>query len=414
MIRLRSILISLWHQCVWLLLLCVLLPMACTDKPDEAPTTAKRTLVVWMPWTGAAMNEGLYRFFLKNIEDMKYGMVQSGSNSSANVVVCIAHSPTYAEMYRLVLRQGRVEEVRLGTFDARQMTDSAGIATLLGKVKSVVSAEKYAMIIGGHGVGWTYKDEWKNYPYGSPKWRSASVPRPAAPFLTRYFGSTDDIAAYGVDIETLAAGVSGAGVLLDYVLFDDCYMANVETAYALRHVARCLVASTSEILVQGMPYDRMWTALTANEPDYVRMTGQFYDYYSAFEPPYGALSVIYCPATEELAGIMREINGKYKWDRGQMADLQYLCGFSPHLFYDMTDYVRHLCADEVLFTRFERQMAQVVLSERHTKWVPTALQYPYTIEILHYSGITISDPSIHPVALTGLRRTEWWKATHAD
>ena len=70
--------------------------------------------------------------------------------------------------------------------------------------------------------------------------------------LTRYFGELTR--EFQTDVGTLARGIVGAGVKMEYILFDDCYMSSVEVAYELKEATRFLIASTSEMMAYGMPY----------------------------------------------------------------------------------------------------------------------------------------------------------------
>lgn len=49
-------------------------------------------------------------------------------------------------------------------------------------------------------------------------------------------------------------GIVGAGVKMEYILFDDCYMSSVKAAYELREATRFLIASASEMMAYGMLY----------------------------------------------------------------------------------------------------------------------------------------------------------------
>ena len=51
---------------------------------------------------------------------------------------------------------------------------------------------------------------------------------------------------------------------MEYILFDDCYMSTVEVAYDLKNVTSHLIASTSEIMAYGMPYDKIGQYLIEN------------------------------------------------------------------------------------------------------------------------------------------------------
>lgn len=68
-----------------------------------------------------------------------------------------------------------------------------------------------------------------------------------------------------MNVTSLAEAVGDAG--FDYIYFDCCYMANVESLYELRHATPRVVASTTELPADGMPYDLTLKYLAADTPD---------------------------------------------------------------------------------------------------------------------------------------------------
>lgn len=112
---------------------------------------------------------------------------------------------------------------------------------------------------------------------------------------------------------------------------------------------------------------------------------------------------------------MKEINQKYTFDTTIPLDsIQPLDGFSPHLSYDMAVYVDSLKPSGYLKDQFSNQLKKTVKAAAHTEYAYTALYlYPEaTIKVKNYCGLSISDPSQHPVAIRGKEKTSWWKATH--
>lgn len=90
-----------------------------------------------------------------------------------------------------------------------------------------------------------------------------------------------------------------------------------------------------------------------------------------------------------------------------------LDGFNQPIFYDMKDYVVHLCKNNDMLNDFSADLQQAVRSSVHTDSIYSAISYSGKfIKINQFSGITISDPSINSVALKGKEKTAWWKATH--
>ncbi len=138
----------------------------------------------------------------------------------------------------------------------------------------------------------------------------------------------------------------------------------------------------------------------------------FYDFYINYSMPCGTLAMTITSELDSLATLMREINTRYTWDNQQTSSLQYLDGYSPHLFYDYGDYVSHLCTDSLLLTRFNEQLQRAV-PLASCKYTPTFYS-AYTNRqksIQSFSGLTISDPSTHHLA-TPKNQTNWYKATH--
>ena len=402
-----------------LLLVVALSFSSCTEEAEDVTTINQQTTIVFMPWSGTASNSGLYSYFLQNLDSIEGAIKKTGSMSN-RVVVFLSTSSSESTLYEITLVNKEIQHTTLKTYTGNLYTTADGIAQILNDVKSNAFALNYGMIIGCHGMGWTYKEDWTNYPYNAkPRFQQTASAKSATgskvPYYpTRFYGSVSDLDNYATNIETLEQGIANAGMKMQYVLFDDCYMANIETAYQLKDVTNFLIGSTSEIMAVGMPYQTIWSSLATATPAYESVTSAFNTFYSNYDPPCGTLSVIDCRKLDKLAEMMRRINDTYKFDSNQLDSLQVLDGFSQSIFYDMKDYVVHLCKNNDMLNDFSADLQQVVKSTVHTDSVYSAI-YPLSgqyIKIKQFSGITISDPSINSVALKGKEKTAWWKATH--
>ena len=230
---------------------------------------------------------------------------------------------------------------------------------------------------------------------------------------TRFYGSVEDIANYATDVSTLAQGIAATGIKMQYILFDDCYMANAETAYELRNATNFLIASTSEVIVIGMPYKSMWSSLCADVPNYATAVSKFNSFYKNYTVPCGALSAIDCRQMESLADAMKKINAKNTFDESLRDSLQVLDGFRSTIFYDLGDYAKRLDGKSALYTTFKTVLSKAVHATATTERLYSYLyDTPIYINVKNYSGITISDPTKNTTALNGLKKTSWWIATH--
>lgn len=401
-----------------LLLLIGLSFSSCTEEAEDISSINQQTTIVFMPWTGTSTNSGLYSYFMQNLDSIEGAIKKAGSMSN-RVVVFLSTSSSESELYEITLVNKQIQHTTIKNYSGNLYTTADGIAQILNDVKSSAFALNYSMIIGCHGSGWTYKDDWNNYPYAAKLQtsnyaaKSTIRSQEATYHPTRFYGSVNDISNYGTDIETLQQGIANAGMKMQYILFDDCYMANIETAYQLKDVTNFLIGSTSEVMAEGMPYQTMWSSLSSATPSYETITSDFYSFYSTFDPPCGTLSVIDCRKLDNLAAIMKKINDTYTFDSSKLDSLQALDGFNQTIFFDMKDYVLHLCKSNDMLNDFSADLQQAVRSSVHTDSIYSAIyNTDKYIKINQFSGVTISDPSINSVALKGKEKTAWWKATH--
>ena len=393
-----------------LILLATLFIVGCQeDVPAPYPVPKNlpnKTIFVYMPWSAARNNEtgSLYNNFLQNIEDIEAAIEAEKGLGRNKLMVFIATSANNAVLIEVkYAANGRCQRDTLQHFDKHNMpayTTANGLASLLSKVKVEAPAKQYALIVGCHGTGWLFSE-------GKSRAR------------TRYFGGSDHY--FQTNIPTLAAAIEQAKMRMQFVMFDDCYMSNVEVAYEMRHATDYLIGCCSEIMAYGMPYKNIWKHLTQPKPNYKEVVNEFHNFYSNYKWPYGNIGVTDCSKVEEVAARMKTINAAtannaklIDWE-----DIQRLDGYEKTIFFDMGDYVNKLCntpETQSMAREMQTALAQLVPYKSTTKYVYTALEqhYPSTIIVNAYSGITISDPtqSDFENALTTKRETSWWKATH--
>lgn len=408
---------------LFIILSALTLSVSCSDETVDVNSVNKQTILIYMPWSGSGNDSGLLTYFKANLDSIEQAIIDKKGLTGSRVLVMLSKTAAESELYEIVYDNASKATVHrtLNTYKSNDFTTAEGITSLLNEVRQRAEALNYAMIIGCHGCGWTYKEDWMNYPYNA-KGHSASTPAKDAdgwPFRpdadipqTRFFGSVTSM-DYATDISTLAKGIEDSGIKMQYILFDDCYMSNAETAYELRNATNFLIGSSSEVMAMGMPYKQIWTYLNSPTPNYSSIVSAFVSFYSNYAVPCGNLAAIDCRQMENLANVMREINSKYMFDGSRLDNIQKLGGFNPTIFYDMGNYVDSLKTDEGLRDKFKEQLKATVKAAQSTDKIYSALYgRQTTIEVKTFSGLTISDPSTNIVALRGKEKTAWWKATH--
>lgn len=407
-------------KAIWMtfsiIITCLLLSSCSKDDPNNDNPDSQHTVLLFMPWTGdATNNHGLYSSFIQNLNSIEQAVIDN-KGYAGHLIVFLSTSASESQLYEIVYDNGNIRRNTIKTYTDTSYTTASGLAQVLNDVKATTRSSSFSMIIGGHGSGWTYAADWEQSSHAAKAApHSTAHDDEASPYpTTRFFGSHLPN-EYAIDIETLAKGISQTGITLQYLLFDNCYMANIETAYELRHVTNWLIASTSEIISIGMPYSSMWSNLSASDPSYKNIVDSYYDFYSSYSTPCGSLSAIDCRQMDDLASMMRDINSRYTITDAITDSIQVLDGYKSAMFYDLGDYVDHLCTDSTLLDEFHTLLKRAVPYASTTNTLYSYIyDRPTYITVNTFCGITISDPSQNQIAANGKTRTAWWKATHAE
>lgn len=396
---------------------------SCSEEAFDTDSVNKQTILVFYPWTGSKSNTGLLGYLQNNIDSISDGIIDRKGLNNSRVLVFLSdkynHSTLYDLQYNATTKS--VDRVPLKEYEGASYASAEGIADILNEVKTQASALNYALIVGVHGCGWTYASDWSRYPYYArpsvtrPRDNNFSGiqfgPDPNAP-LTRFFGSVS-LAENAMDISTLAEGIRESGLKMQYILFDACYMSNIETAYELKDVTNYMIASGSEIMAAGLPYRSMWSYLNSSTPNYSGIVSTSVNFYKNSSAPFCNLAAIDCRQVEKLAGVMKDINAENQLQASVNLDsIQHLDGFRPNLFYDLETYVDSLHPSGYLLDQFKNQLKLTIKASDHTEEAYTCIYSSESFKIKNYCGITISDPSQHSVAIKGREKTGWWKATH--
>ena len=397
---------------------------SCSEEAFDTDSVNKQTILVFYPWTGSKSNTGLLGYLQNNIDSICDGIIDRKGLNNSRVLVFLSdkynHSTLYDLQYNATTKS--VNRVPLKEYEGTSYASAEGFADILNEVKTQADALNYALIVGVHGCGWTYASDWSRYPYYArpsvtrPRDNNFSGiqfgPDPNAP-LTRFFGSVS-LAENAMDISTLAEGIRESGLKMQYILFDACYMSNIETAYELKDVTNYMIASGSEIMAAGLPYRSMWSYLNSATPNYSSIVSTSVNFYkNNSSAPFCNLAAIDCRQVEKLASVMKDINAENQLSADVNLDsIQHLDGFRPNLFYDLETYVDSLRPSGYLLDQFKNQLKLTIKASDHTDEAYTCIYSSESFKIKNYCGITISDPSQHSVAIKGREKTGWWKATH--
>lgn len=195
---------------------------------------------------------------------------------------------------------------------------------------------------------------------------------------------------------------------LDFLLFDMCFTAGVEVAYALRAKVPYMVASSAEMLSPGFVslYRSHLPLLYGELPRSLVQWGELYAAeVEQQEGVYrsGTLSVLELSQMEALAEWVR------RYDKGNRGDgvapvvEHYDRTLGAPLFYDLGGYLEQQCESDAERAYLRHLLGEVVLYKWHTE---AFMGRP----LRAHSGLTLYLPSArYPYLNKAYEQTAWWQ-----
>lgn len=406
-----------------LLLLCgvALLAAGCCKKDDtpgyNPPDMAERCVVLYMP------GRSLSSFYEQNLEGIARA-VSATVPGNGRMLVCWqpdnSNTARLEEIYYDSQRR-RCESRTLKEYASFAAQSAGDVAMLLGDAVSAAPARHYGLIIGCHGKAWVPRTEGNlsKYTLGEERPQSPDedlwLPVPGA-LPTRSFGDP----GHELEIGELAGVLESQTVRFEYLIFDACFMANIETLYDLRNAVDYVVASPCEIMAAGFPYDRITPHLFADETPREALTAACREFWNFYENDWasisgnmqsGCISLAVMAELDALAAAMHDV----KQATQQAVDIQTLQtyeGFTNHLFFDLRQYVEQSCTDQGLVDAFRAQFDRAFPAESRLNTAQFYSAYNGALNpVTYYSGVTVSEPSQNSKAPKNAE-TAWYQATH--
>ena len=386
---------------------CAVFITSCGKHNNEEDKTTPQTIIVYM--SGTSLNWA----FNANVQDMETALKSNIQGNSRVVVVWQNGVAKKAEAIELVYKDGLIERQPLAEYELENVMSADDLSYIFNDVMRMAPATAYGLILGSHSWSWIpYADYDQIRTNGLTKAQLARLRTIELPrhLQTRFIG--DPSGANKFDITTLASAIQATGKKFEYILFDACFMGNVEAAYELRNCTKYIIGSACEIMGNGFPYTKTLPHLFKNGGttyDLKAATQSFHEHYKSTLKYSGTVALIACSQLDALAAEMKQVNQSIKDDYDRSA-LQTYEGGTNHIFFDLGDYVDKACTDAAAVSSFKAQMEKTVpakftLDSFWSTYV-TSNHYPVT----SFSGLSTSAPSI--LFRESYAQTAWYKATH--
>ena len=363
------------------------------------------------------MGTSLNRYFNTNIEDVEKA-IETGILGNANRVLFFRQdTPQKGHISELCYdpttkscNERRVEDNI--ALPSTQLTPDI-LASYINTMIAEAPAQRYGIVLAGHGTAWLTREAVENAKSVSTFSTSSSVwtPAPGAE-VTRAYGEKNNV---HFNITELAAAIDQLDAKLDYILFDACFMSNIEAIYDLRNSANYIIASPCEIMGRGFPYERTLPYLFMDNgmsTDYIKAAESFHKYYRdeyTNTARSGSIAVIDCHQITTLADATKNVLKSMKTGFYNRNSLQSYEGQSPHHFFDFGEWIDFIATDSEALEEFNTQLAKTVIAKYtlETFYSAYGSYGTHDINLDVYSGITTSAPT-EAYIYSYMCQTDWY------
>lgn len=349
--------------------LSVFIVTACNKDEWSSIESVNRTIIVYM-----AADNDLSADALADIEEMKQGFSETKNNLI--VFVDITGKPPY------LLKIDEKKETVIKLYSELDSADPETLAKITREIIRLYPAEEYGLILWSHGTSWF----------------------PAGVALRSFGKDTGYGNGSGINMVELAESLP---VKFKFILMDACLMGSVEVAYELKDNTDFIIASSTETIYTGFPYDKIIPELIKPMIDYKAVAQHYFDDYDNLKGAYrsATVSVIETQYLRELLRQLKVIFGNntkntYLFDR---TSVQRMDNYEEQYCFDLADFV-NVFFPETDKSRFIDQLNKTVIYKAHT---PMFLS---KYEINTYCGLSCYIP--HPLRedLNNYYKTlQWYK-----
>ncbi len=182
------------------------------------------------------------------------------------------------------------------------------LSEVIADMQLLSPARSYGLWLFSHGTGWLPAGFFEN-PYGIAV---SATPQVCSEVYREPIVTTRSFARDGnreMEITDLKTALPDG--LFDFIVFESCFMGNIETIYALRNKAPCMLVSPTEIISPGFTsiYDKVLSKLYDAKADLQAVAELFYRYFDAQQGAYrgAAVTLVNTVSTTSLAEACRPV-----------------------------------------------------------------------------------------------------------
>lgn len=223
----------------FILLIILFLSLSCTDDiSDVSENNVSRTVIVYMIADNDLSNDALL-----NIKQMENGYVETG----AKLIVFIDPANESPSLLQIEKNGSQI----IKNYSEFNTVDANEFGKVFQEIITMSPSKEYDLVLWSHGSNWM----------------------PANSIL-RSFGYK---AGKEINIPDLANALP---IKFGFILFDACMMGSIEVAYELKDKSNYIIASSTEVLSDGFPYNEIVPEMLQPTVNLKSIAQKYFNYYN--------------------------------------------------------------------------------------------------------------------------------------
>ena len=298
---------------------------SCSDnnEPPIEPDGTSRTVLVYMVATNSLSDNAA-----DDIEEMMQGMA-AVDGKDCHLLVYVTNYDIEPTLYEISSSNGRSLMTPIKTYSANVSSVTIDrMSEVIADARTLAPAESYGLILWSHATGWVRTLE------SASKLSGQTVVNPA---------DFADDNGQQMSITDLAEAIPDG--VFNFIYADACYMGSIEIACQLRDKADYYIASPTETLSLGMPYDENIPCFFEETPDLVGACQNMYDYYAS-RASYATIALIDCSMLEQVADLCQQIHATTNVESVDTDQLQCYNRASRRTYFDFLQYTSLLASEQ--------------------------------------------------------------------
>lgn len=365
--------INYWFTIIPFLLLTAL---SCSEDEDRKEASLpQQTVLVYM-----AADNNLYRNAQTDIEEILKSQVPQDNHLLIYLDVPEWYDDACAQLFEV--KRGNLAPVK--QYGRQNSASGEVLQSVINDATTMFPAHKYGLVLWSHGTNWLPENAYDDLKKDQ----------------LRSFGKDEN---REMNIIELSESIP---VKFEYIIFDACLMGGIEVFYQLRNKANTIIASPTEILVAGFPYDKIVPFLFYPNLDYIQIAQEYMDYYKnkAGNLQSASITVVNTGQLEPLAEILRTILNENNIITPNKTFVQKYETREQVIFYDLEDYLSQAIESQESTTALKQKISKTVIYHDFTPY------FLETLAIERSCGISVYvSPSTDNDLDEHYKQLDWYK-----